>query len=272
MPVANQRNLRYVFASLFLFFLTPASLFATTPTWQGPYLGAFLGGGFGNDQMSTHVGNVTSSSYFASPNDLHATQNAGTSTKGPSSVIAGMTAGHDWVLNQMIYGVALDYGALPLSASNKTSSIYLDSLNQYTVHTSMQTNWLLTLRGRLAHQAPWSLPSIVYLTGGMAITKLKASNRFYDNSALAGAGHSDLSQDQIGWTVGAGIEIPALSHVTIDLEYLYLRIPSVNTTGTISNTADGFGIPARSMNSPFATTADFYANLFKIGVNYRFNE
>jgi outer membrane immunogenic protein len=117
-----------------------------------------------------------------------------------------------------------------------------------------------------------TIPSFAYLTGGMAMTQLKVSNSFNDNSALAGAGSSHTSQNQIGWTAGAGIEVAVRDHVSVDFEYLYVRVPSVKTMGSISNAEAGFGIPPLSMNSPFSTSADFNANIFKIGLNYRFDE
>ena len=98
------------------------------------------------------------------------------------------------------------------------------------------------------------------------------NNNFSDSTASAGAGGTDTSQNQIGWTLGAGIDLASFSHTTLDLEYLYVNVPSVKTTSSIYNSAGGFGIPAQSMNSPFSTTGKFHANLFKIALNYRFDE
>ncbi len=270
--VFNQPKLHCIFASL-LFFTMPASVLATGLTWQGPYVGAYLGGGFGNNHVSTNAGSVTGTSYFTTSADINAVTNAGTWTKDPSTVIAGIQAGHDWVWKQMVYGVALDYSALPLSSSSTTNNIYPDNPNQYSVDTSMQTNWLFTLRGRLGYQTMLlPLPNFIYLTGGMAMANLKVKNGFTDNAALVGAGNSSTSQNQIGWTAGAGIEIATLDHLSVELEYLYVSVPSIKTPGSISNTEGGFGIPAQSLTNPFSTTANFHANLFKIGLNYRFDE
>jgi outer membrane immunogenic protein len=266
------RSLRYAFASLLFCLSIPASVFASTPTWQGPYVGAYAGGAVGNNDLTSGAGRVTSSSYFTTSADINAVSNAGSWTKNSGTLIAGIQAGHDWIWKQAIYGVAIDYSALPLSSSSTTNSTYPDNASQYSVYTSIQTNWLFTLRGRLGYQTVLTLPSFVYLTGGIAATKLKVSNSFSDNSATAGASNNYTSQNQIGWTAGAGIEVAAFDHTSIDFEYLFISIPSVKTMSSISNTAAGFGIPPQSTRSPFSTTANFYANVFKIGLNYRFDE
>lgn len=272
MPVVTQRNLRYVFISLLLSFVMPSVVLADTFSWQGPYIGAFVGGGYGNNQVSTDAGSVTDTSYFTTRTDINAINNAGTSTKNPGTPIVGIQAGHDWVFKQMVYGIAMDYSALPLSSSSTINNTYPDNTDQYSVYTSMRTNWLFTLRGRLGYQTVLRLPSLFYLTGGLAMAQLKVNNNFNDNSALSGAGGSSTTRNQIGWTAGAGIEVATMNHVTVDFEYLYVQVPSVKTTGSITNTEGGFGIPEQSMTNLLATTASFHANLFKIALNYRFDE
>lgn len=269
MPIINQRNLCYIFASLFSI---SSPVLANHLLWQGPYAGVYLGGGFGNNQVSTNTGSVTNTSYFPTSADIYAVNSAGGWQNEANAMIVGLQIGHDWVWKQITYGVALDYGSLPLSSSSIVSNTYPDNSDQYFINTSVSANWLFTLRGKLGYQSKLKYPSLLYLTGGMAITKLKVSNNFSDNSAFEGAGSSESAQNQIGWTVGAGIEVAAFKHISVNLEYLYIDIPSIKTTSSIFNTQGGFGIPEQSLISPFSTRENFYANLFKIGLNYRFDE
>lgn len=266
MPVINQHNL---FVTLFLI---STSVSANALPWQGPYAGIYLGGGFGNNHMSTNAGNPTNTSYFTTSADINAVQSASSWQKKPERLIAGLRAGHDWSWNQIVYGAVLDYGTFSLSSSTNVNSTYPDNLDQYSIYTSMSTNWLFTLRGRLGYQKALSLPCLFYFTGGMAMTKLGVSSYFNDNSLLEGMGSNETSQNQIGWAAGAGIDVAALKHVTVNIEYLYINIPSVNTMRSISNTQAGFGIPEQSLISPLSTIANFHANLFKIGFNYQFDE
>lgn len=269
MPIINQRNLCYIFGSLFSI---SASVLANPLPWQGPYAGVYIGGGFGNNHVSTNTGTVTNTSYFITSADINAVNNAGGWQKEPNAMIIGFQMGHDWIWKQMTYGIALDYGSLPLSSSSIVNNTYPDNFDQYSIDTSMNTNWLFTLRGKLGYQQMLKYPSLLYLTGGMAMTKLKVSNNFVDNSSLVGTGGSESDQNQIGWTVGAGIEVAAFKHISVNLEYLYIDIPSIQTTSSIFNTQGGFGIPEQSLISPFFTTENLYANLLKIGLNYRFDE
>lgn len=270
LPATIQRNLCCIIVS---FLSTSGPIFATTLPWQGCYGSVYLGGGFGNNHLSTNAGSVTSTSYFSTETDTNAVNNAGSWTKHPGMVLGGIQAGQDWVAAHAIYGVVLDYGSLSLNSSDTTNNIYPDDATQYTVYTAMQTNWLFTLRGRLGYQKTiLTLPSLLYATGGMAMTRLSVSNNYTDNSSLLGMGSNTTSQNQLGWTVGAGIEMAVFDRVSVNVEYLYVDVPSVTTISSVSNTQGGFGISEQSTTSLLSTTANFAANVFKIGLNYRFDE
>lgn len=270
MPALKQKHLRFVFA--FLLVLTiPASAFAATFTWQGPYVGAYLGGGTGNNHIFTDAGSVTSTSYFTTSADVNSVNNAGTWTKNPSTVIAGIQAGQDWACKLLVCGIAFDYTALPLNSSRTASKTYSDNSGQFSIYTSMRTNWLSTFRGRLGYPIARQLPSLFYLTGGIAMTQLKVNNTFSDTTSLAGIGSSNTSQNQFGWTAGVGVEVAAIDHLSMDFEYLYVSVPSVKTEASITNSAGGFGVPVQSKNSPLSSIGNFHANIVKIGFNYRFD-
>ena len=111
---------------------------------------------------------------------------------------------------------------------------------------------------------------MLYATGGLGVANLNVSNSLSDTTSLAGEGGGNSSNNQTGWTVGAGLEFPLIQHVTINVEYLYLDLGTVNTNNSIQNSAGGFGIPANSLTSTFGTSATLRANFFKIGLNYKF--
>lgn len=257
---------------VFLISLLPVSSALAAATWQGPYAGAYLGGGFGSNHFSTNAGTVTGASYFTTNADVNAVNTAGSSQHSPAAAIVGVQAGHDWVWRQMTYGVAVDYSVLPLSSSKSVTNVFPDSSDTYSVFTSMSTNWLFTLRGRVGYQAMWRWQSLLYLTAGMAMTKLSVNNSYSDNSSLAGLGGSNTSANQIGWTAGAGVELAVFGNATLDLEYLYIRIPSLNAAASISNSAAGFGVSTNSQTSPFTTTGSFDSSVLRLGINYRFDE
>lgn len=266
------RNLSSLSVSLLLGF---SSLYSATAlaahSWEGPYMGAYVGGAVGDNKVSTDVGDITDVSYFASSANSDAVNHAGSYTAHPGSAIVGIQLGQNWVYKEIVYGVVFDYGALPLDSSDSTTELYPDGSGSFSTKTSMNTHWSFTLRGRVGYPTilrRW--PSLLYVTGGMAIADVKVKNSFSDTASTAGVGESSHSQNQIGWTAGLGIELASSNNISVDLEYLYIQLPSVKTTGTISNTGGGFGIPVGSLNSTFSTTGKLRANLFKLGLNYRF--
>lgn len=267
---------RHWVAFILLFFSMIISLTSSAATlsyWQRPYFGAYLGHGFGSSHNTTNTGTVTDTSYFPTILDSHAINQAGAFSDNPNATTVGIEAGHDWIWKQWVYGVVFDYGSFTFGSSKAVNNVmYPDNTDTYSVSTSVSTHGLFTLRGRLGWSLDLKIPALFYLTGGAAMTQLKVSNQFSDNSALAGMAASTAYQNKLGWISGAGIEIAAFKNISFALEYLYLHVPSVKTSTTISNTTDGFGIPPDSLTSPFSTTGQFHASLVKLELNYRFDE
>lgn len=263
----------YRFSLLFIFLsIASSAALAALPSWQGPYLGVYSGGSFGNEHTSTDVGTVTNSSYFTNSANVNAVNNAGAEEHHVQSTIIGIQAGHDWAWNQIVYGIAFDYSALPLvSSSTADNLIYPDNSGRYSVDASMSTHWLFTLRGRVGFATTTWWPTLFYLTGGPALTQLKVSNSFNDNVSGAAGGNQTV-ENKKGWVAGAGLDLMPFNHLSLYFEYLYLQVPSVKNTSSITNTQGGFGIPTQSMTSPFTTIGKFHANVIKIGLNYKFDE
>lgn len=265
------KNLSYLFLFICCF-MPNKTVLAAQSTWQGSYLGAYLGGAFGHNYTAADVGTVTDSSYFSTSTNINAVNDTGTSAQNPNAFIGGIQAGHDWAWKRMVYGVALDFGSFSLNGSNERNNVlYPASTDTYSIKTSIQSDWLLTLRGRLGFETRMHWPSLFYTTAGMAISKLQINNNFSDNTTLAGAGNIHDNIDEIGWTAGLGVDVAAMKNLFLNIEYLYVDIPTVVTTGSISNTAAGFGILIGSQTSPFTTNNYLHANLLKLGLNYHFN-
>ena len=240
-------------------------------SWVGPYIGLTLGGVSSNAQMSSTVGPVTDTSYFASTADVNSVAQAGSITMQPSAPIIGVQFGDNlYASHGVLFGMVLDYSPLHLSQSSTANVAYPSGIGNYTMQTSMDTDWLYTIRGRLGYIPHTSWPMMLYGTGGLAVTNLRATNSFNDTTSLAGQGGSSNSNNQTGWTLGLGIEFPVVQHLTINAEYLYLHFGRVTSTGSIQNTSAGFGVSANSLTSSVSTATNLHANVFKVGVNYKF--
>ena len=268
----------FVNKSLILLSSCGLTLFCASNTfalnsWQGSYLGAYLGAGVAYHDYSATAGGVSANTYFSSANDISAVNQAASPNETPSNAIFGITAGHDYLWKQIVYGVVFDYGAMPLNSSHTASGVSLPSSGDpYQVYTAMSTQWLMTLRGRLGYPTViYEHPSLFYVTGGLAATQVKISNNYSDTSALSGAGSSQSAENLFGWTAGAGVEVAVFPQTTFDFEYLFIELPSANTTANITNTAAGFGIPANSLSSPLASSGSVTTSLFRVGMNYRFD-
>lgn len=242
-------------------------------SWQGPYVGAYAGAGFAYHDYSANAGSVTTNSYFTTNNDINAVQQAGSPNEYPNSAVFGITAGHDFTWQQIVLGVVFDYGTLPIDSSHTVNATLSSNGAPYQLYTTMSTNWLMTFRGRLGYPTViLERPSLIYATGGLAITQVKINNHYSDTSALNGVGNSYSSENLLGWTAGVGVEMLTLPNTTFDVEYLYTQLPAANTTTNISNSAAGFGIPANSLTSALASSGCLETNVFRVGVNYRFDE
>lgn len=233
--------------------------------WVGSFISGYVGGAWSNSNASTNVGEVTPTSHFASTNNINSVNQNGSPSLKANTFIGGVGLANNWMFQDLIYGLALDFGSLHLQKTNNAVNITYPSspIRTYSLQTSINSNWLFTARGRLGF-APINWP-FIYATGGLALTQLNASNSFNDTSASLGVGGSNNKTTKSGWTLGGGIQIPLASNWTLTSEYLYVNFGSVSVLSSINSNLDG-----ESFSSPFQTAIKFSANIFRIGLSYKF--
>lgn len=242
----------------------------TQTSWSGVYLGGFFGGAFGKYETNLDLG--TSTSPYISTTNASSVHESGTATLRPSTFILGIKAGGDWAWEKSVVGLILDYGSLQQESNLQTTlKAYPDGSGSYSLSVTPKTEWLFTLRGRAGIKLEPSWPALLYVTGGMAMTKVHLSTSFSDNTASDGIGSSSISASQIGWAGGAGLELMLSSSLSITTEYLYVHVPKVEVSGSMKNNASGFGVAAGSLTTPYSTSVEFGTSLMRIGVNYRFS-
>jgi outer membrane immunogenic protein len=190
----------------------------------------------------------------------------------PSSFNGGVQLGDNLMFKNYVFGFVLDYGSLNFSDKKFViNSLYPDDSGNYSINTSINTDWMYTIRGRLGWAPELSWPVMFYGTGGLAVTKLKISHQFTDNTPLEGSAIGYNGNTLNGWNLGLGIEFPIAENLTINGEYLYADFGSMSIQSSVYNTIGGFGIDYQSLVSPLRTTAHLYSNFFKVGLNYKFN-
>jgi len=180
--------------------------------WTGFYIGVNGGGGWGTSNWSPLPGSFNT-----------------------SGGLVGGTLGYNWQFGQWVWGLEGDADWSDIKGSATGPGCGIGSC-------TTQNDFLATARGRLGFAADRWMP---YVTGGLAIGDIKASNPI----ALG------VNQTNAGWTAGGGIEFALASNWTAKVEYLYVDLGHVNCTVTCG---------------PLTNSVSFTANVVRGGFNYRF--
>jgi outer membrane immunogenic protein len=244
--------------------------------WTGFYVGLNAGVAWGRSDVETTVSCAPVPGFFsyfcnlaAGLANAAAIAAAGTGSMSGSGFTGGGQIGFNLQSGNVVFGAELDVEAFSLKLSRQGSGAFVVSFlpglagNTFTVASALDTRWLFTARGRLG----WALDSVlVFVTGGLAVTDLRASHTFIDSYAVpfVGAGAWNGSKTKTGWTAGGGVEWAAGRNWTVKAEYLYLNFGSVDAAGLIVNTSQlGYA-------NAISTSVDLTAHIARLGINFRF--
>jgi len=155
----------------------------------------------------------------------------GSNTNGTGGVI-GFTAGYNWQSGPWVFGLEgdIDWADVKGSFTNSTCPTGCETKN----------TWLGTGRGRLGYAFDRVMP---YITGGAAFGDVKATQ----------AGIGSVSNTNVGWTAGAGVEWAAISNWTAKIEYLYVDLGNASCASCLP-----------------VSNVDFRTHLVRAGLNFRF--
>jgi outer membrane immunogenic protein len=114
----------------------------------------------------------------------------------------------------------------------------------------------------------WAFGNLLpYVTGGVAVTHLRATNSYSDNVAGLGAtasGTWSSSKTKAGPVIGGGIEWAFARHWSARAEYLHVRFSAIDASGVVS-------IPGNAAyGSAISTSTDLSAKIARAGVSYKF--
>ena len=149
-----------------------------------------------------------------------------------SGGLAGVTAGYNWQTGQWVFGLEadIDWSNIKGNFTNAACPTGCETKN----------SWLGTARGRLGYAFDRVMP---YITGGAAFGDVKATQ----------AGVGSVSDTNVGWTAGAGIEAAVIANWTAKIEYLYVDLGDVSCTTCLP-----------------ASNVDFRSHVVRAGLNFRF--
>lgn len=240
---------------------TKAPALAPGDNWTGFYVGANLGGQWGSADptSSTVFSGVFGASTAAAVNAV------GAQHVNSSSATGGFTAGYNWQVNTAVLGLEGDINYFGFKGSATGSAVYLCCApSTFTVNSSVSTDWLATIRGRIGFLATpnW----LIYATGGAAIAEVRGNFNFADT--IFGTTHESgaIRDTRIGWTAGLGGEYAVGNGWSLKAEYLYVDLGRAAATSTnVINFAFG-AFPA----TVFTHSVDIKSNIVRVGVNYKF--
>lgn len=164
--------------------------------------------------------------------------------------ILGVTGGHNWQDNNIVYGIEGDMSWAAIAGS--TSGFYDEACGGTYPNCGSRLNDLGTARGRIG----WAFGNIMpYLTAGVAFGDVKGLEGDVPANHAAGAG----SAYHAGWTAGLGVEEQFMPNWSAKIEYLHADLGNGPTfTDTF---ADG---------STAVQNVDFNTDIVRFGINYRF--
>jgi outer membrane immunogenic protein len=151
-----------------------------------------------------------------------------------SGGVIGGTAGFNWQTGQVVLGIEGDVDWSGVSGTIVTNC---------AAGCATQNDWLGTVRGRVGYSFDRFLP---YITGGLAAGNIKATT----------PGFAGATQTNLGWTIGAGLEVAIVGNWSAKAEYLHIDLGNFNC----------------GLACGLATTdnVSFQADLVRGGVNYKF--
>jgi outer membrane immunogenic protein len=232
--------------------------------WSGFYIGGNVGGQWGDADPKTST-IFSPTGYFAN-SSVPAIAAAGAQKFNSSDVTGGFTAGYNWQVNQLLFGVEGDINWFGFRGGATSGAVYpCCGPTAFTINSSASADWLATIRARLGVIATPDL--LLYATGGAAIADVKANWAFTDTFATA-AESASLSDTRVGWTVGAGGEYRVGGGWSIKAEYLYVDLGRVSATSTnLTAFTPAIAFPT----NVFSHSVDLKSNIVRVGVNYHFN-
>jgi outer membrane immunogenic protein len=153
----------------------------------------------------------------------------------PKGFMAGGTLGYNWQSGAIVYGIEAD-----LDWSNVKGDVACPA---GIAVCEAKSPWLATFRGRLGYAMDRWLP---YVTFGGAYGKVTAN--------MIAATTDSVSKNQLGWTVGGGVEHAVMGNWTAKLEYLYVDLGSFDVAV-----------------APAVNNISFKEHVVRAGLNYKFS-
>ena len=151
-----------------------------------------------------------------------------------SGGLLGLTAGYNWQAGTFVFGLE---GDVDWTNIKGTTFAFC------APGCETSNSWLATVRGRVGYTIDRFLP---YVTGGFALGDIRAHT----------PGFAGKDETNVGWTVGAGLEVALFGTWTAKGEYLFVDLGDINC-----------GLACGALTNDHAS---FSTHILRGGLNYRF--
>jgi outer membrane immunogenic protein len=235
--------------------------YAEENKWDGFYAGINAGYVQSNSQYKSTTSTAGDNPFFGN-GDVDFYQKYGNNSANGNNILAGVSAGYNWQSNNLIYGISSSFLSFDLSKS--ITNTYVP--NQYVTSTytkEIKSDWLLTIDGKLGRSINNTL---IYVTGGLALSDLKLSSTFIDSgNAATGTGSSHTSTLKVGPTIGFGFEQKIDDVWSVKAEYKYAKFFNAKNSTDIGTVYSGTTYASTMLNK-----VDLDLNLLSISINRYF--
>jgi outer membrane immunogenic protein len=219
--------------------------------WHGAYVG--LNGGYADVSSGTSRDVTVLGGYVAQ--DALDIEAASTIGQDPGGFTGGIQVGYNNVSSGFLFGIEADFSVVDASENDSVTvpwTIPYPGTLTTTVETEQE--WLATVRARVGTVAGGNL---LYVTGGAAFAEVNFTQGFSETTFPVPFGSLAASETRVGWTAGAGFEIPVGTNLTLKGEYLYVDLGSVDTVGTLG------------VVSSYNGSAEVTNSVYRVGFNIK---
>lgn len=239
-------------------------------SWTGLYLGGF--NGYTNARATPNLSTVPST-FIANLEVTHAITQDGIQKTNSKGFNGGVTFGFNYQKGKFFVGGETDFGLHGInSAVSRTNLIIPEAVGiTKTISQSVKSDWLFTARPRVGVAFN---KTIIYVTGGVAVTNIKYNGSYSDtlpNYILSASG--SFSKTKAGRTIGAGTEFKVSKHWSVKGEYLFTQFGKTSITSNNLRTllnGPGTTTGANHPEQVFTHSTDLKSHNIRFGVNYRF--
>ena len=165
-------------------------------------------------------------------------------------------------IGNVVIGAEASANSLHSDDSRAQTVTYISAPgSQFTLRQSAKAAWQGTLRLRLGYtRDSW----LAYVTGGVALARVKLATSFSDNFLLGASAQVSKSETKTGWTLGAGGEHALSKDWAIRGEYLYANFGNLDNNSVVTNPSNP------GLSNVIRNSKDFRTHALSIGFVYRF--